>query len=100
DLESSGPTSELAARERAALADDIYNIQFTSGTTGMPKGAMLTHRNVLLNAYHIGQRVRYTQEDRVCVPVPFYHCFGCVLGTLVCAVYGSALVVPAPSFDA
>src|SRR5262249_39322376 len=67
--------------------------------TGLPKGAMLTHRNVLLNAYYIGQRVRYSERDRVCVPVPFYHCFGCVLGTLVCAVYGSALVVPAPSFD-
>ena len=60
---------------------------------------MLTHRNVLMNAYYIGQRVRYTADDRVCVPVPFYHCFGCVLGTLVCAVYGSAMVVPAPSFD-
>ena len=60
---------------------------------------MLTHRNVLMNAYYIGERVRYTEADRVCVPVPFYHCFGCVLGTMVCAVYGSALVVPAPSFD-
>ena len=60
---------------------------------------MLTHRNVLMNAYAIGRRVRYGPDDRVCVPVPFYHCFGCVLGTLVCAVYGSALVVPAPSFD-
>src|SRR5262249_3474904 len=64
------------------------------------KGAMLTHRNVLMNAYYIGQRVRYTERDRVCVPVPFYHCFGCVLGTLVCGLYGSALVVPAPGFDA
>jgi fatty-acyl-CoA synthase len=60
---------------------------------------MLTHRNVLMNAFCIGQRVRYSEEDRVCVPVPFYHCFGCVLGTSVCAVYGSAIVVPAPSFD-
>ncbi|HEV3166593.1 MAG TPA: AMP-binding protein [Isosphaeraceae bacterium] len=89
----------LAARERATAPSDVQNIQFTSGTTGMPKGAMLTHRNVLMNAYYIGQRVRYTADDRVCVPVPFYHCFGCVLGTLVCAVYGSAIVVPAPSFD-
>jgi fatty-acyl-CoA synthase len=60
---------------------------------------MLTHRNVLLNAFYISNRLRYTALDRVCVPVPFYHCFGCVLGTLVCAVSGAALVVPAPSFD-
>jgi fatty-acyl-CoA synthase len=92
--------AELADRARSARAEDIYNIQFTSGTTGLPKGAMLTHRNVLMNAYYTGDRLRYSAEDRVCVPVPFYHCFGCVLGTLVCAVYGSALVVPAPSFDA
>jgi fatty-acyl-CoA synthase len=96
--ESSRP--ELAARVRSARATDVYNIQFTSGTTGLPKGAMLTHRNVLMNAYYTGERLRYTAEDRACVPVPFYHCFGCVLGTLVCAVYGSAIVVPAPSFDA
>ena len=61
---------------------------------------MLTHRNVLMNAFYTGERLRYTADDRVCVPVPFYHCFGCVLGTLVCAVYGSAIVVPAPAFDA
>jgi len=89
----------LARREQAVRANDTFNIQFTSGTTGLPKGAMLTHRNVLMNAFCIGQRVRYTEQDRVCVPVPFYHCFGCVLGTAVCAVYGSAIVVPAPSFD-
>ena len=85
---------------RSARAGDVYNIQFTSGTTGLPKGAMLTHRNVLMNAFYTGERLRYTADDRVCVPVPFYHCFGCVLGTLVCAVYGSAIVVPAPTFDA
>jgi fatty-acyl-CoA synthase len=60
---------------------------------------MLTHRNVLMNAYYTGERLRYSAEDRVCVPVPFYHCFGCVLGTLVCGIYGSTIVVPAPSFD-
>ena len=81
-------------------ADDVHNIQFTSGTTGLPKGAMLTHRNVLLNAFYTGERLRYTAADRVCVPVPFYHCFGCVLGSMVCSVFGSALVVPAPSFEA
>ena len=78
------------AAHRSCRPDDVYNIQFTSGTTGLPKGAMLTHRNVLMNAYYTGDRLRYSADDRVCVPVPFYHCFGCVLGTLVCAVYGSA----------
>jgi len=101
DLESAGRPSDAALQEREYVArpHDVYNIQFTSGTTGLPKGAMLTHRNVLMNAFHIGERVRYSAEDRVCVPVPFYHCFGCVLGTLVCAVTGAALVVPGPSFD-
>ena len=77
----------------------MHNIQFTSGTTGLPKGAMLTHRNMLMNAYYTGERLRYSAADRVCVPVPFYHCFGCVLGTMACVVHGSAIVVPAPSFD-
>ncbi len=103
DLESTPETDRrleaMAEREQAVDAEQIFNIQFTSGTTGLPKGAMLTHRNVLMNAYYIGQRTRYTEADRVCVPVPFYHCFGCVLGTLVCAIYGSVLVVPAPAFD-
>ena len=100
ELEAAVDRPALEARALAARAGDVYNIQFTSGTTGAPKGAMLTHRNVLMNAYYIGERVRYSERDRVCVPVPFYHCFGCVLGTLVCAVYGSALVVPSPTFDA
>ncbi len=92
--------AEVDARSRSARPSDVYNIQFTSGTTGLPKGAMLTHRNVLRNAFATGERLRYSEVDRVCVPVPFYHCFGCVLGTLVCAVFGSTLVVPAPAFDA
>jgi fatty-acyl-CoA synthase len=94
------PPARLAERARAVGAGDIHNIQFTSGTTGLPKGAMLTHRNVLMNAFYTGERLRYTALDRVCIPVPFYHCFGCVLGSMVCAVYGSTIVVPAPSFDA
>lgn len=99
DLESASFSPNLEARASAVRASDVFNIQFTSGTTGLPKGAMLSHRNILMNSYYIGKRVRYSELDRVCVPVPFYHCFGCVLGTSVCAVYGSALVVPAPSFD-
>jgi len=92
--------SVFDAQVQGVRAADVHNIQFTSGTTGLPKGAMLTHRNVLMNAYYTGERLRYSASDRVCVPVPFYHCFGCVLGTMVCAVYGAAVVVPAPSFDA
>jgi fatty-acyl-CoA synthase len=93
-------TNALEARARTVRADDVHNIQFTSGTTGLPKGAMLTHRNVLLNAFYTGERLRLTAADRVCVPVPFYHCFGCVLGSMVCSVFGAALVVPAPTFEA
>lgn len=89
----------LADRESAVDPADPHNIQFTSGTTGLPKGATLTHKNVLYNAFYVGARLRYTQADRVCLPVPFYHCFGCVLGTLVCVVYGSTIVVPSTSFD-
>jgi fatty-acyl-CoA synthase len=92
--------AEVTRRADSARATDVYNIQFTSGTTGLPKGAMLTHRNVLMNAFYTGQRLRFTADDRVCVPVPFYHCFGCVLGTLVCPIFGAAIVVPAQSFDA
>jgi fatty-acyl-CoA synthase len=102
DLEQ-GPEasrSELESRAQAIQATDVHNMQFTSGTTGLPKGAMLTHRNILMNAYYTGERLRYSATDRVCVPVPFYHCFGCVLGTMACVVHGSAIVVPAPSFDA
>ncbi len=101
DLET-GPTcpvQELGCRQKQLAAGDVVNLQFTSGTTGLPKGAMLTHANLLMNAFYVGQRLRYTAADRVCVPVPFYHCFGCVLGNLVCAVYGAAIVVPAPAFD-
>jgi fatty-acyl-CoA synthase len=92
--------AELEARARAVAPTDVHNIQFTSGTTGLPKGAMLTHRNILMNAYYTGERLRYSALDRVAVPVPFYHCFGCVLGTMACVVHGSAVVVPAPAFDA
>jgi fatty-acyl-CoA synthase len=101
DLEQ-GPQASLTvleSRARSIQPTDVHNMQFTSGTTGLPKGAMLTHRNILMNAYYTGERLRYSAADRVCVPVPFYHCFGCVLGTMACLVHGPAIVVPAPSFD-
>ena len=84
----------LAALEGSLQVSEAINIQYTSGTTGFPKAATLSHRNLLLNAYYIGEAQRLSEVDRVCIPVPFYHCFGCVLGTLACAVYGSAMVIP------
>ena len=84
----------LAERERQLLPGDPINMQYTSGTTGFPKGAMLAHRNLLLNAYHVGGCQRLTEQDRICIPVPFYHCFGCVLGVLAAAVRGAAMVIP------
>jgi fatty-acyl-CoA synthase len=94
-------------RHRAALADlagklqfdDPINIQFTSGTTGAPKGATLTHHNILNNGYFIGEAMRLTDHDRVCIPVPLYHCFGMVLGNLACISHGAAMIYPAEGFD-
>ncbi len=79
--------------------DDPINIQYTSGTTGFPKGATLTHHNILNNGFFIGETCRYTPEDRVCIPVPFYHCFGMVLGNLACTTHAACMVIPAPSFE-
>jgi fatty-acyl-CoA synthase len=93
------PEAALQQREAAVRPEDVVNIQYTSGTTGFPKGAMLTHRNLLLNAYYVGDRLAFTDRDRLAIPVPFYHCFGCVMGTLMCALYGAAMVIPAESFD-
>jgi fatty-acyl-CoA synthase len=94
--------SEGALRERGARAqcDDPINIQYTSGTTGRPKGATLSHHNVLNNGFFIGEGCRYTAADRVCIPVPFYHCFGMVLGNLACVTHGATIVIPAPTFAA
>jgi fatty-acyl-CoA synthase len=93
------PDTELDRKAQETRAEDVVNIQFTSGTTGSPKGAMLTHRNLLMNAFYVGQCLAYGPADRVCIPVPLYHCFGCVLGSLACAVYGSTMVFPAEAFD-
>ncbi len=90
----------LAEREASLSFDDPINIQYTSGTTGFPKGATLSHHNLLNNAFFIGEGCRYTQKDRVCIPVPFYHCFGMVLGNLACTTHGACIVIPAPGFDA
>jgi fatty-acyl-CoA synthase len=93
------PASALAARAATLAFDDAINIQYTSGTTGFPKGATLSHHNILNNGYFIGDGCCYTETDRVCIPVPFYHCFGMVLGNLACTTHGAAMVVPAPAFE-
>ena len=87
---------ELAGRLQF---DDAINIQFTSGTTGAPKGATLTHHNILNNGYFIGEAMRLTEVDRICIPVPLYHCFGMVLGNLACITHGAAMVYPGEGFD-
>ena len=89
----------LATREAALQFDDPINIQYTSGTTGFPKGATLSHHNILNNGFFIGQALRYTPDDRVCIPVPFYHCFGMVLGNLACTTHGACMVIPGEAFD-
>ena len=90
---------QLAQRSSQLRPDDAINIQYTSGTTGFPKGATLSHRNILNNGLFIGDACKYTELDRVCIPVPFYHCFGMVLGNLACTTHGSAMVIPAAGFD-
>jgi fatty-acyl-CoA synthase len=90
----------LAAVESTLQFDDPINIQYTSGTTGFPKGATLSHHNILNNGFFIGEAVKYTALDRVCIPVPFYHCFGMVLGNLACTSHGACIVVPGEAFDA
>jgi fatty-acyl-CoA synthase len=90
---------ELAAVEATLDPTDAINVQFTSGTTGLPKGATLSHHNILNNGYFTGRGLRYSEHDRVCVPVPFYHCFGMVLGSLAATTHGACVVVPSESFD-
>ncbi|MFE4858803.1 AMP-binding protein [Streptomyces sp. NPDC056670] len=93
------PGAELVARQAELSCDDAVNIQYTSGTTGFPKGATLSHHNILNNGYFVGELLAYTEADRICVPVPFYHCFGMVMGNLAATSHGACIVIPAPSFD-
>jgi fatty-acyl-CoA synthase len=90
-----GGDAELEPRQ----FDEPINIQYTSGTTGFPKGATLSHHNILNNGYFVGEGCGYDENDRVCIPVPFYHCFGMVLGNLACTTHGACMVIPAPAFD-
>ncbi|ABG97865.1 MULTISPECIES: AMP-binding protein [Rhodococcus] len=89
----------LPAAQAALSSDDPINIQYTSGTTGFPKGATLSHHNILNNGYFVGELCHYTENDRVCIPVPFYHCFGMVMGNLACTSHGATMIIPGPSFD-
>ncbi len=91
--------TELAARRDSLRADDPINIQYTSGTTGFPKGATLTHKNILNNGYFTTELQGITHEDRLCIPVPFYHCFGMVMGNLGCTSHGATMVIPGDAFD-
>jgi fatty-acyl-CoA synthase len=102
DLVASGQgkaRSDLNAITEALSNTEPINIQYTSGTTGFPKGATLSHRNILNNGYFVGEGINYTENDRICIPVPFYHCFGMVMGNLAATSHGAAMIIPAPAFD-
>ncbi|MCH8112618.1 MAG: AMP-binding protein, partial [Proteobacteria bacterium] len=94
-----GEDSRLAEIGTTLQFDDPINIQFTSGTTGLPKGATLTHHNILNNGFFIGEALHLTEKDKVCIPVPLYHCFGMVLGNLACLTHGAAMVYPGEGFE-
>jgi fatty-acyl-CoA synthase len=100
-LERAHASSDLELEERESILqfDDPVNIQYTSGTTGFPKGATLSHHNILNNGFLVGETIKYTTQDRVCIPVPFYHCFGMVMGNLACSSHGACMVIPAEAFD-
>jgi len=99
DMAADVTTDRLAEIQAGLAPGDAINIQYTSGTTGFPKGATLSHTNILNNGWFVGELCRYTEADRVCIPVPFYHCFGMVMGNLACTTHGAAMVIPAPGFD-
>jgi fatty-acyl-CoA synthase len=94
-----GDRELLTRREAELSADDPINIQYTSGTTGFPKGATLTHHNLLNNGFFVGEGCNYTEADRICIPVPYYHCFGMGMGNLAATSHGATMVIPAPGFD-
>jgi fatty-acyl-CoA synthase len=98
-ISSSVSDAELDLVAESLSFDDPINIQYTSGTTGFPKGATLSHHNILNNAFFVTELLKYSQDDRVCLPVPFYHCFGMVMGNLGCTTHGSTIVIPAPMFE-
>jgi fatty-acyl-CoA synthase len=98
-LATAASRAQLAAIAPTLHCDDAINIQFTSGTTGHPKGATLTHRNILNNGYFVGEAIRLTPDDRLCIPVPLYHCFGMVMGNLGCLTHGATMVYPGEAFD-
>ncbi|WP_265868666.1 AMP-binding protein [Streptomyces sp. SKN60] len=92
-------TAPEGVRPAELSCDEPVNIQYTSGTTGFPKGATLSHHNILNNGYFVGEMIAYSEQDRICIPVPFYHCFGMVMGNLAATSHGACMVIPAPSFD-
>jgi fatty-acyl-CoA synthase len=91
--------ADVDKRQATLDFDDVVNIQYTSGTTGMPKGASLTHHNILNNGFFVGEGMRFSDRDRLCIPVPFYHCFGMVMSNLTCMTHGATMVLPGESFD-
>jgi fatty-acyl-CoA synthase len=93
------PADAVAERMATLAPGDPINIQYTSGTTGYPKGATLSHRNILNNGYFVTETINFTEQDRLAIPVPFYHCFGMVMGNLGCTTHGACMVIPAPGFD-
>ena len=100
DLAGDGSEVSVSERQKNLDFDDPVNIQYTSGTTGFPKGATLSHFNILNNGFFVGEMLKFNETDRLCIPVPFYHCFGMVLSNLLCVTHGSTMILPSEAFDA